>query len=140
MGNLGGVATNSMNAVPAPTLLIADDDPQLRTALAEVFAGQGYLVRTAATGEESLELIDRDPVDCLLIDFNLPGLTGLETIQLVHQQPIYPVSILITAQPTPKVLQSALLLKVYTVLSKPIARAVVTTTVQRALKHRPKAS
>ena len=81
MGNLGGVATNSMNAVPAPTLLIADDDPQLRTALAEVFEGQGYLVRTAATGEESLELIDRDPVDCLLIDFNLPGLTGLETIR-----------------------------------------------------------
>ena len=129
-----------MNANVTPTLLIADDDPQLRTALAEVFAGQGYSVRVAASGEESLELIDRDPVDCLLIDFHLPGLTGLETIQLVHQQPIYPVSILITAQPTPKVLQSALQLKVYTVLSKPVARAVVTSTVQRALKHRPRAS
>jgi CheY-like chemotaxis protein len=140
MGNLGGVAENLMNAAPMPSLLIADDDPQLRTALAEVFEGQGYRVRTAATGEESLEMIDRDLIDCLLIDFNLPGLTGLETIQLVHQQPIYPVSILITAQPTPKVLQSALILKVYTVLSKPIARALVTTTVERALKHRLRAS
>lgn len=129
-----------MNAAPAPTLLIADDDPQLRTALAEVFQSQGYSVRTAATGEESLELLDENSIDCLLIDFNLPGMTGLETIQLVHQQPIYPVSILITAQPTPRVLQSALILKVYTVLSKPIARSVVTTTVQRALKRRPKAS
>ena len=129
-----------MNASPTPTLLIADDDPQLRTALAEVFEGQGYRVRTAATGEESLELLDRDPADCLLIDFNLPGLSGLETIQLIRQQPIYPVTILITAQPTPKVLQSALTLKVYTVLSKPVARAVVTTTVQRALKHRPRPS
>jgi CheY-like chemotaxis protein len=129
-----------MNASMTPTLLIADDDPQLRHALAEVFEGQGYRVRTAASGEESLELLERDPVDCLLIDFNLPGLTGLETIQLVHQQPIYPVSILITAQPTPKVLQSALTLKVYTVLSKPVARAVVTTTVHRALKNRSRAS
>jgi CheY-like chemotaxis protein len=129
-----------MNAALTPTLLIADDDPQLRNALAEVFAGQGYRVQTAASGEESLEMIDRDPVDLLLIDFNLPGLTGLETIQLVHQQPIYPVSILITAQPTPTVLKSALSLKVYTVLSKPVAWALVTTTVQRALKQRPRAS
>jgi len=129
-----------MNASLTPTLLIADDDPQLRHALAEVFEGRGYAVRTAASGEESLEMLDNDPADCLLIDFNLPGMSGLETIQLVHQQPVYPVSILITAQPTPKVLQSALVLKVYTVLSKPVARSVVTTTVERALKHRPKAS
>ena len=129
-----------MNAVPTPTLLIADDDPQLRTALAEVFEGQGYQVRTASTGEESLELMDRSPIDCLLIDFNLPGMTGLETIQIVHQQLIYPVSILITAQPTTKVLQTALSLKVFTVLAKPIARAVVTNTVQRALKTRLRAS
>ena len=129
-----------MNAVPTPTLLIADDDPQLRTALAEVFEGQGYQVRTASTGEESLELIDKSPIDCLIIDFNLPGLTGLETIQIVHQQLIYPVSILITAQPTTTVLQAALTLKVFTVLAKPIARAVVTNTVQRALKQRLRAS
>lgn len=129
-----------MNAVSAPTLLIADDDPQLRTALAEVFEGQGYQVRTASTGEESLELMDRSQIDCLLIDFNLPGMTGLETIQIIHQQLIYPVSILITAQPTTMVLQTALALKVFTVLAKPIARAVVTNTVQRALKTRLRAS
>ena len=129
-----------MNAAPTPTLLIADDDPQLRTALAEVFQSQGYQVRTASTGEESLELLEKSPVDCLLIDFNLPGLTGLETIQIVHQQLIYPVSILITAQPTTNVLQMALSLKVYTVLAKPVARAVVTNTVQRALKQRLRAS
>jgi CheY-like chemotaxis protein len=129
-----------MNAVPTPTLLIADDDPHLRTALAEVFAGQGYQVRTASTGEESLELMDRSPIDCLLIDFNLPGMTGLETIHIVHQQLIYPVSILITAQPTTSVLQTALSLKVFTVLSKPVARAVVTNTVQRALKTRLRVS
>jgi CheY-like chemotaxis protein len=127
-----------MNAVPMPTLLIADDDPQVRRALAEVFEGRGFRVRTAATGEESLDLMDQNPVDCLLIDFHLPGMTGLETIQLVHQQPVFPVSILITAQPSPSVLQSALALKVFTVLSKPVARAVVTNTVDRALKHRPR--
>lgn len=129
-----------MNAAASPTLLIADDDPQLRSALAEVFEGEGYRVQTASTGEESLEVIERSPIDCLLIDFNLPGMTGLETIQIVHQQLIYPVSILITAQPTKNVLQSALSLKVFTVLAKPIGRAIVTATVQRALKQRLKAS
>jgi CheY-like chemotaxis protein len=130
-----------MNATAPRRLLIADDDPDIRWTLREVFEPVGFEVMLAETGEETLRVLDHDPrFDCLLIDFHLPGITGLETIQLASQQPPTPISILLTAHPTQEVLRKALDLKVFTVLSKPVAKKVVTHTVERALQHRSRAS
>lgn len=131
-----------MTAAIPRRLLIADDDDDVRWTLREVFEPAGFQVRLAATGEEALEVFDRDPaVDCLLIDMNLPGISGLETIHQVAQtHPPAPPAILLTAHPTQDVLKRALVLRVFTVLSKPIGRMLVTNTVERAIRAHQRAS
>lgn len=81
-------------------VLITDDDPAVRLALAQVLDEEGYHVVTAASGEEALRrLIEEAPFDMLLLDLNLSGKNGWDTFERVTAvNPLLPV-VLITARP-----------------------------------------
>lgn len=80
-------------------VLITDDDPAVRLALAQVLDEEGYHVVTAASGEEALRrLIEEAPFDMLLLDLNLSGKNGWDTFERVTAvNPLLPV-VLITAR------------------------------------------
>jgi two-component system OmpR family response regulator len=59
------------------TLLIVDDDSDIRTLLAEQLEGAGYEVLTAANGVEMFQVLNASPVDLIILDLNLPGADGL---------------------------------------------------------------
>jgi DNA-binding response OmpR family regulator len=59
------------------TVLIADDDPALRQLLRDILDQHGIVTRVAVDGEQALRAAQEDPPDCLIIDINMPGLTGL---------------------------------------------------------------
>jgi len=59
-------------------VLVADDDPSLRFVIAETFRGAGYLVTTAADGEEALRLLAAERPDACVLDVGMPGRNGFE--------------------------------------------------------------
>jgi len=65
---------------PMPrTILIADDDPHIRQLLAFAFAKAGLDTIEADDGEAVLDLVDRQRVDLVVLDINMPRMDGLET-------------------------------------------------------------
>jgi DNA-binding response OmpR family regulator len=63
------------------TLLIVEDDPNLRLLYEEEFREEGYHVLTAASGEEALEIARRSKVAGVVLDIRLGGMDGLEVMR-----------------------------------------------------------
>jgi len=63
---------------------VVDDEPQLRRALRSTLSALGFVVADAATGEAALEKIREEKFDLILLDINMPGLSGLETCRAVR--------------------------------------------------------
>lgn len=57
-------------------ILVVDDDPGIKELVAELLESRGYAVATAASAEEALETMARDPFDLVISDLHLPGFSG----------------------------------------------------------------
>jgi two-component system response regulator MprA len=68
-----------MPATPAPSVLVVDDDLQLRIAVSRALRVAGYAVTIAGNGEEALDVQRQAPSDVLVLDVVMPGVNGLET-------------------------------------------------------------
>ena len=62
-------------------ILVVDDEPQIRKALAVNLKARGYEVDTAASGEEALSLAASNHPDLVLLDIGLPGIDGIEVVE-----------------------------------------------------------
>ncbi len=62
------------------TLLVVDDEESIRSAVRKYLLQQGYEVVTAATGEEALALLQRQKITGMLLDVNLPGVSGINLV------------------------------------------------------------
>ena len=65
-------------------ILLVDDEPQLRRALKSTLCALGFVVADAATGEAALEVVRSEKFDLVLLDINLPGLSGLEICRAIR--------------------------------------------------------
>ena len=77
-----------------PTVLIVDDEPQIRRTLLTILTSQGYPVIEARTGDEALEKLRRERPDLILLDFNMPGRSGVETCREIRDGSDIPIIIL----------------------------------------------
>jgi len=66
-------------------IMIVDDEEAIRDSLQGLFEDEDYLVVTAASGEEAIARLRKQPVDCVLLDIWMPGIDGLETLARIHQ-------------------------------------------------------
>jgi diguanylate cyclase (GGDEF)-like protein len=66
---------------PAQTILVVEDDPQLRRLLRDTLEPEGYTVVLAATGEEGVECALRYMPQLLLLDLMLPGINGFQVVE-----------------------------------------------------------
>ncbi|HEY4084865.1 MAG TPA: response regulator transcription factor [Bryobacteraceae bacterium] len=76
------------------TILVVDDEPQLRRAMKATLTDLGYSVIEAKTGEEAIEKLRTDAPDVVLLDLNMPGIGGLETCRAIRETSEIPVIIL----------------------------------------------
>ena len=65
------------------TILTIDDDSRVRNFLVHSLSSSGYRVLTAKNGLEGLLTLEQEFVDLVLLDFDMPGLTGANIIQLI---------------------------------------------------------
>ena len=77
------------------TILIIDDDDQLRKSFEKLMIEEGYRVRTAVSGEAGLQAVRVEVPDLVILDMRLPGMGGLETFREIHAlEPKLPVIIM----------------------------------------------
>lgn len=116
------------------SILITDDDPGSRESLRDMFEPRGFHTLMAESGEEAIDIVKDNDVHLALLDFHLPRLTGLETMEIVRQiKGLLPV-ILISAENDDHLLRRALAAHAFSVLSKPLSKNLVIYVVTRALE------
>jgi CheY-like chemotaxis protein len=115
------------------SVLIADDDPAARETLREIVEPEGYRAILASSGEEALEIIQGAPVHLGLFDMHMNRLTGLETVQLVHQINHILPCILVTADANEDLIRQAFSVRAYSVIPKPVSRNILLYTIVKAL-------
>jgi EAL domain-containing protein (putative c-di-GMP-specific phosphodiesterase class I)/CheY-like chemotaxis protein len=71
----------STRAAPARTLLLVDDEEGILSALKRLFRRDGYRILTASSGADALELLATEPVDVILSDQRMPGMTGVDFLR-----------------------------------------------------------
>jgi two-component system KDP operon response regulator KdpE len=80
--------------MPDQTILIVDDEPQIRRVMRTTLASHGYSVIEAKSGEEALDVIRNGHVDLIILDVNLPGRSGLETGREIRSSSDVPIIML----------------------------------------------
>jgi two-component system, OmpR family, KDP operon response regulator KdpE len=80
--------------MPSQTILIVDDEPQIRRVMLTTLSSHGYSVVEAKSGEEGLDLIRTDHPDLVILDVNLPGISGLETCREIRASSDVPIIML----------------------------------------------
>ena len=68
------------------TILIVDDEPQIRRVMRTTLSSNGYAVLEARTGEEALEIVRKERPELVLLDVNMPGIGGLEVCREIREQ------------------------------------------------------
>jgi DNA-binding NtrC family response regulator len=83
--------------MPNGSILVIDDEAEIREGLELLLSSEGYSVTSAETGEAGLARLEQEPFDLLLLDVSLPGRSGLDLLpDIRHRDPHLPV-VLITA-------------------------------------------
>ena|SRR5436190_16127291 len=116
------------------SILIADDDDDCREALREIVEPEGFRAILASSGEEALDILQEETVSLALFDVQMPRLTGLEAVELVHRINAWLPCILVTANATEEVIRQAFQVRAYSVIPKPVSRSVLLYTMLRAVK------
>ncbi len=70
------------------SILIVDDEESLRELIREVLASDGdHVYHLAANGKEAVDIIRKKTVDLAIVDRNMPGMSGIDVVALIRQNP-----------------------------------------------------
>lgn len=75
-----------LSAKPVLDLILVDDDAELRSDMASYFSRQGHSVEQCSNGEQALELLERRSFDVMVLDLNMPGMTGLDVLKQLQSK------------------------------------------------------
>jgi two-component system, OmpR family, KDP operon response regulator KdpE len=75
-------------------ILVVDDEPQIRRVLRSTLSFRGYVITEAVSGEEALESARKAKPDLILMDVNLPGMSGIEACREIRSWSDVPIIIL----------------------------------------------
>lgn len=90
---------------------------------------------SAHSGREALNLIESRPIHVAVLDYQMPGLGGLQVIRLMREMQHAPPAILLAGELTTHLLHEALGMHVFSVLSKPVDFNVLLDTLARVMRR-----
>ena len=125
-----------MQSASIPHLLFVDDEPALRTLMAERLTERAYDVVEAESGEKALEYLDRFAFDVVITDLRLPGIDGMAVIDAARER--YPgiVTIVITGYGTTRDAVAAMKRGASDFISKPFQFDELVLVLEKALEQR----
>jgi two-component system, NtrC family, nitrogen regulation response regulator NtrX len=118
------------------SILICDDEKNIRRTLRMVLEGLGHRVTEAGTAEETLDRLDREEIDLLILDVRLPGMSGIDALRALRAKPGHaelPV-IMISGHASLAEAVHSVQLGATDFLEKPLDRDRVLVSIENALK------
>lgn len=116
------------------TLLVVDDELIITELLSRWLTGEGYRCFTAKSGDDALKILAEQPVDCVLSDVNMPGMSGIELLSVCRQRYAETVVIMVSAVDDREIVMRALELGAFSYLLKPFEKIEVLLHVANALR------
>ena len=117
-------------------ILIVDDEPVARQSLTDILKLEGYSVMSLPNGQAAVEHVRTHPVDLMIVDMRMPGMSGLEVVQVVNQVSPETEVILLTAYGSTDTAIQALRLRIHDYLLKPASPAQILQSVKKGLARR----
>lgn len=123
---------------PQAYLLIVDDNELNRDMLARRLERKGYSVDAATSATELMDRLEQHPVDLILLDIEMPGVSGLEALRTIRElhSPIELPIIMVTARNQSEDIVTALDLGANDYLTKPVDFAVALARIGTQLSHK----
>jgi len=116
------------------TILVVDDDSQLRQSFKKILTKEGYTVKTTSTGELGLEIVRESVPDLVIMDVRLPGMNGLEALRAVHEIESKLPVIVMTAFGTTETAIDATKLGAFDYVLKPFEIPDILALIEQALE------
>ncbi len=117
-------------------ILVIDDDESLRRVLEYNLAQEGYAVLMASSGEQGLELLNREGADLVITDVRMAGMDGLQVMEAVRAQDPNIQVIILTAFGTIETAVEAMKAGAFHYITKPFNRDELKLTIRKALQLR----
>jgi DNA-binding NtrC family response regulator len=115
-------------------ILVVDDEQLIRWSIEQNLKKQGYDVTTAENGEDALKLVREEPPDLILLDIQMPGISGLEVLEKVKEIDEDIVVIMVTAQGGLETAVNAMRLGAYDYINKPFNFDEMAIVIRKALE------
>lgn len=117
------------------TILCIDDEDNIRNGLQNNFELEGYNALVAKDGKEGLHLVDTVPIDVVITDMRMDGITGIDIVRTIAEKhPALPV-IVLTGHGSIDTAVEAMKLGAFDFLTKPLKLDTLNAIVKRALKN-----
>ncbi len=118
------------------SILVVDDELIERQTLTDILRLEGYHVEAAANGEAAVDHVRLNPVDLIILDLRMPGMSGLDVIKVISRISPDIAIILLTAHGSIESAIDALRSQVHDYLLKPASPAQIIDSVTRGLAKR----
>lgn len=116
------------------SILVVDDEKHQRESLQMILEDEGYRVTVAADGREALAQAAEVKPEVVLTDLKMPGLSGMDVVRTLHEGPLPPKVILVTAHGSVERAREAHKLGAFDYMSKPVVADELLFRVERALE------
>ena len=118
---------------PAPHIAVVEDDDSLRRATARLLAAYAFQVSPYASGQDFLASLALSQPNCLILDLQMDGMTGLEVLHHLAGTPFRFPTIIVTARDEPGTRHRCELAGAFAFLVKPLSLDALLDTIQAAL-------
>ena len=115
-------------------IAVVDDEESVRKAVVRVLQAAGFAARAFASGTEFLESWHFDRPDCLILDLQMPGVSGTEVQQLLMRAGARFPIVIITAHDSPKLREECMSAGAIEYLCKPLDIRALVGAVSRATR------
>lgn len=115
-------------------ILVVDDEKFITKSIKQHLEKEGCEVLTAETGEEGIEIFKAEPPDIILLDLNMPGMGGIETLKALRKLSSEIIVIIITAHGDIETAVSAIKLGAYDFVEKPFELNRISVIVKKAME------
>ncbi len=123
------------SAAKQPTILVIDDDSEIRYSLTRVLSSRTYTVIEAASGEQGIAAVKKGPApDLIFLDIRMGGMSGIETLQHIRSINARQMVVLMTAFGTAQTAIEAMKYGAFDYIMKPFDPAKVLSIAENALK------
>ena len=120
-----------------PEILVCDDDATTRKMMRGILKSGGFTVSTVSDGEAALRALRKKKFDLVFLDIWMPKISGLDLLELLHDEPYIPKIVVMTSDQTSETLLRALRGRVFQFLTKPVASESLLDLVNNALSAEP---